>query len=95
MGQHSSPGDGALIEAAAGIWSWYWWRDALERAFRTALAVLLAAWGGQWTNIYSLGWDQTWRMVVGVTIITLVFAFVAAPVGQRGSAAVLPGPRRQ
>lgn len=94
MGQHTSPGDGSLIEAAAGIWSWYWWRDALERAFRTALAVLLGAWGADWTNFYSLGWDYTWRQLVATTVITLAIAFVAAPVGQRGSAAALGPPRR-
>jgi hypothetical protein len=94
MGQHTSPGDGSIIEAAASVWSWSWWRDALERAIRTALAVLLAAWGGQWANIYALGWGYTWRLLVGVTVITLVFAFVAAPVGQRGSAALLPPLRR-
>lgn len=95
MGQHTSPGGGApLAAAAASVWSWSWWRDALERSIRTALAVLLAAWGDQWMTFYSLGWDQTWRLLVAMTVITLVMAFVAAPIGPRGSAALLSVPRR-
>ncbi len=93
MGQHTSPSGPNLTATVTGIWSWMWWRDALERSIRTALAVLLTAWGGQWANLYTLGWAYTWRLLVGVTVVTLVFAFVAAPVGQRDSASLLPMPR--
>lgn len=85
---HTEPTSGA------GIFDGDFWVEAADRAVKSAGGALLAAWGGDWMNFYSLGWDTTWRMGVALVTISLVTSIVSAPLGRRGTASALPIRRR-
>lgn len=70
------------------------WVEAADRAFKAAGYTLLAAWGSEWTGPYALGWDTTWRMALGMAMISLLGSMVSAPLGRRGTATLLPMRRR-
>lgn len=79
-------GDGKLYRSGvSSVYSGEFWVEAGDRAWKTAAGALLTSWGGNWAGLYELGWDTTWRMALGMVVISLLGSVISAPAPRRGS----------
>jgi hypothetical protein len=74
------------------MWSSAFWKDAAERAIRTAAQAILAMWGTQVTGIMQVDLVQTASVAAFAAVASLLMSIVAGGVGDHESASVI-GPR--
>lgn len=75
------------------MWTAAFWKDAAERAVKTAAQALLSLWlvGDVLFNIFTVDWGSALGVAAGAAVLSLLSSIVSAPVGQPGSASVLSG----
>lgn len=76
------------------IWSITWLRDATERAISTAAQTLLAVWGVGAFDLLAVDWRAAGGVALGAAALSLLKSLVAANVGDKGTAALLPSTGR-
>lgn len=65
------------------------WKDAAERAIRTAAQALIALWGVGVTGILEVDWEQA-ASVTGLAVVTsLLMSIVSSGMGEKGTASTL------
>jgi r1t holin len=67
-----------------------WWRDALERAVRTAAQALVAILGTGATDVLDVDWPAALSAAGLAALASLLTSVVASGVGTPGTAALLP-----
>lgn len=72
------------------MWTWVFWRDTGERVISTAAASLLAFFGVQELDLFNVNWSGALSVAGATALVTLLKSLVAANVGERGTAALLP-----
>ena len=65
------------------------WKDAAERAIRTAAQTLIAVWPVSAAVINETDWSLIVWTVVGATVLSLLTSLVGSQVGNRDSAALV------
>lgn len=71
------------------------WRDAIERSISTAAQALLSVWGaGTLFNLLTVDWAAAAGIASGAAALSILKALIAAQVGDRQSASLLPATGR-
>jgi hypothetical protein len=71
------------------------WVDAAERAVKTAAqSVLLAGFASDAgpVNLFEFDWEAGLGFAAGGAVLSLLTSLVSAPLGESGTASVLPSP---
>jgi hypothetical protein len=66
------------------IWTKQFWFAALERAIKSFAGGLLAAFGTNVTNIYSVDWQQALGFAAFTSVSSILLSIVSAGVGNSG-----------
>lgn len=63
------------------------WRQAAERAAKTAAQTLVVVWGGLdgLLDVFAIDWSSGIGVAVGGALLSLVTSVASAPVGDNGS----------
>jgi r1t holin len=72
------------------MFTWLFWRDALERALRTAAQTLIGVFGADATGVLNVDWKAAASVVGGAALVSLLTSVVASSVGAKGTAGLLP-----
>lgn len=68
------------------------WAGAFDRAIKSFAQMLLVLWGASDVfNIFDVNWVQSLGVAAGALVISLLTSIISAPIGDRGTTAVLPG----
>lgn len=72
------------------MWTWTFWKDALERAVSTFAQTLLGAWGTDWAvDDVTLGWEGV-LLTAGIAAgFSLLKSVAASRVGQPADASLV------
>lgn len=73
------------------MWSTQFWKDALERAIKTAAQTLLASWGGTAIVLDGAQWKVVGLTVAGATVASLLTSIVSSKVGSDQTASLVDG----
>lgn len=71
------------------MWNVVFWKDAGERAVRTAAQAVLAMWGTQVTGILQVDLVQTLSVAGFAAVASILMSLVASNVGDHESASVI------
>jgi Putative lactococcus lactis phage r1t holin len=72
------------------MYGWSFWKDALERAIKTAAQAVVTALGiGGALNQFTWDWKLAWQFAVGGLITSLLTSVASSPIADNGSASVL------
>ena len=63
------------------------WRDALERAIRTAAQAVLALWGTSITGVLEVNWEQVGSVAALAALTSVLMSIAATGVGDRSTPA--------
>jgi hypothetical protein len=74
-----------LLPAEVDMWSLSFWKDAAERAIRTAAQALLALWGTQVTGIMQVDWVQALSVAALAALSSVLMSLIATGVGDKGT----------
>lgn len=66
------------------------WMDVLERAVKTSAQFVVSGAGGNQLGLTDLSLPQIGSLALGGAMVSVVTSLVSAPMGQPGSASVLP-----
>lgn len=69
------------------MWELAFWRDALERAIRTAAQAVLALWGTSVTGILDVDWQQAVSVAALAALMSVLMSIAATGVGNRNTPA--------
>jgi hypothetical protein len=68
------------------------WIGAADRAVKSAAQSLLLVWGADEAfNIIEVDLGPTFGVAAGAAVLSLLTSIVSAPVGDKGTSALLPG----
>lgn len=70
--------------------TWIFWRDALERAIRTAAQTLIGVLGAGATGVLDVAWPAALSAAGLAALLSLLTSVIATGVGTPGTAALLP-----
>ena len=74
------------------MFSLSFWKDAVERAVKSAAqAVLLALGGSEVANLFTIDWRIALGAALAGALISLLTSIASAPFGERGSASLITG----
>lgn len=67
------------------------WKDAFERAVKTAAQALLSLWlvGDVAFNLFTVDWGSALGVAAGAAVISLLTSIASGPVGDRGTASLV------
>lgn len=71
------------------------WKDAGERALKTAAQALLSLWlvGDVALNLLAVEWGSALGVAAGAAVVSLLTSVVSAPVGDAGTASLVSSAR--
>lgn len=72
------------------MFTWPFWRDALERAIRTAAQTLLGVYGAGATGVLDVDWKAALSAAGLAALLSLLTSIVASGVGAKGTAGLVP-----
>jgi hypothetical protein len=67
------------------MWSLSFWKDAAERAIRTAAQALLALWSTQVMGIMEVDWVQAGSVAALAALTSVLMSLIATGVGDKGT----------
>lgn len=72
------------------MWTMAFWKDASERALKTAAQALLSLWvvGGAF-NILTVSWGPALGVSLGAAVVSLLTSVVSSSVGDKGTASLI------
>lgn len=72
------------------MWTMAFWKDASERALKTAAQALLSLWvvGGAF-NILTVSWGPALGVSLGAAVVSLLTSVVSSGVGDKGTASLI------
>jgi hypothetical protein len=70
--------------------TWIFWRDALERAVRTAAQALIGVFAAGATGVLDVAWPAALSAAGLAALVSLLTSVVASGVGTPGTAGFLP-----
>lgn len=70
------------------------WKDAAERAVKTAAQAVLVLWGGELVSAWDISWSTTVGVAVGGAVVSLLTSIASVPFGDGQSASVFRPPRQ-
>jgi hypothetical protein len=70
-----------------------WWRDATERAVKTAVQALLGVWvlGDQVFNVFDVDWKLAAGAAAGGALLSYATSLASLPLGRPDTASMLDG----
>jgi hypothetical protein len=73
------------------MWTAVFWKDAAERALKTAAQALLSLWlvGDVMFSLFAVDWASALSVAAGAAVVSLLTSVVSAPVADRGSASLV------
>lgn len=66
------------------------WRDAIERGISTAAQSALLAFGAEQIDLLAGSWTTVLGFALGGFVLSILKSLVAAGIGERGTASILP-----
>ena len=76
-------------------WSWSFWADVLERAVKTAAQAILTVLGlsnSGFGNLFEFDWTVLGQAALSGFVLSVLTSLVSAPIGESGTASMLPPP---
>jgi hypothetical protein len=72
------------------MWTTTFWKDAAERALKTAAQALLSLWvvGGAF-NILTVSWGPALGVAAGAAVVSLLTSLVSSGIGEKGTASLV------
>lgn len=73
------------------MWTAAFWKDAAERAVKTAAQALLSLWlvGDVIFDLFSVDWGAAAGVALGAAVISVLTSVVSAPAGDKGTASLV------
>ncbi len=65
------------------------WRDALERAVRTAAQAAATAFGGDVVNVWAVDWQTVTGLSLGAALLSVLMSLGARKIGAADSASMV------
>lgn len=76
--------------ASDGLFTARFWREAADRAVKTAAQALLLFWGGgDLFNAWEVNWTSSAGIALGGAVLSLATSLASAPFGDRASASAV------
>lgn len=73
------------------MWTWKFWREALERAVKSAAqALLLALSGDKVFNVLQADWQVLVGAAAGGAVLSILTSLISLPVGADDSPSAIP-----
>lgn len=66
------------------VWTWEWWKAALERALKTLAQTLIALIGAEQVNVISLEWANLLGIAATAALISVLTSLASAQFGNPG-----------
>ncbi len=66
------------------VWTWAWWKAALERALKTLAQTLIALIGAEQVNVISLDWANLLGIAATAALISVLTSLASAQFGNPG-----------
>ena len=67
------------------MWTARFWRQALERALKSAAQALILLWGADSLNVVTIDWPGAAGIAAGAVVLSLLTSIVSAPAGEPGT----------
>lgn len=76
------------------MWTRVFWREALERALKSAAQAPLLVWlvGDAIANIWTLNWSMGFGVAAGAAVISLLTSIASAPLGPANTPSLAVAP---
>jgi len=74
------------------MWSWVFWRNALERAAKTVAQSLVAVFGAGAFNLLTANWTVVLATALMTGALSVLTSIISAPIGPADSPSLVPGP---
>lgn len=65
------------------------WRDAGERALKSAAQAAIVVFGGDAINVWAIDWQQSTGVVLSAALLSILTSIVSANVGETGTASLV------
>jgi len=73
------------------MWSWVFWRNALERAAKTVAQSLVAVFGAGAFNLLTANWSVVLATALMTGALSVLTSIISAPIGPADSPSLVPG----
>jgi Putative lactococcus lactis phage r1t holin len=76
------------------LFTWKFWSDALERAFKTAVQAVMLTWGvvDGVLDIGTVDWGTVGPVAAGGALLSILTSIISMPFGDKGTASIVSRP---
>lgn len=72
------------------MYGFSFWKDALERAIKTAAQVVGAAYTvGEGFNAFTVDWQSAWQLALSGAVYSLLMSVASSPIRANGTASII------
>ena len=65
------------------------WRDAFERAVKTAAQAVVVVLGAEVANVFEVNWTETAGLALGAAALSVLTSIASAPFGDKETASLV------
>ena len=67
------------------------WKDAAERAVKTAAQAAVVVVGADVANVFELDWNEMAGLSIGAALLSVLTSIASEPFGEKGTASLVGG----